>query len=82
MCLWVCDNLRMQCSFNLQIKYPLYSAHSSAKGDSNCSGNRLTCGEKPPFRPIWLCDTGFHRLCLNRFIQSNGWDKQSLSVYK
>ena len=32
MCLWVCDNLRMQCSFNLQIKYPLYSAHSSARG--------------------------------------------------
>ena len=31
MCLWVCDNLRMQCSFSLQIKYPLYSAHSSAK---------------------------------------------------
>ena len=20
--------------------------------------------KKPPFRPIWLCDTGFHRLCL------------------
>ena len=32
MCLWVCDNLRMPCSFNLQIKYPLYSAHSSARG--------------------------------------------------
>ena len=65
MCLWVCDNLRMPCSFNLQIKYPLYSAHSSARGykiplATGCHAER----NKPPFRPIWLCDTGFHRLCL------------------
>lgn len=65
MCLWVCDNLRMQCSFNLQIKYPLYSAHSSARGykvplATGCHAER----KKPPFRPIWLCDTDFHRLCL------------------
>ncbi len=64
MCVWVYDSLRMQCSFNLQIKYPLYSAHSSAKEVQSIVGNRLPCGEKPPFRPIWLCDTGFHRLCL------------------
>ena len=51
--------------FSLQIKYPLYSAHSSARGykvplATGCHAER----KKPPFRPIWLCDTGFHRLCL------------------
>lgn len=51
--------------FSLQIKYPLYSAHSSARGykvplATGCHAER----KNPPFRPIWLCDTGFHRLCL------------------
>ena len=51
--------------FSLQIKYPLYSAHSSARGykvplATGCHAER----KKPPFRPIWLCDTDFHRLCL------------------
>ena len=64
MCLWVCDNLRMPCSFNLQIKYPLYSAHSSARGYKIPLATGCHAEKKPPFRPIWLCDTGFHRLCL------------------
>ena len=49
MCVWVYDSLRMQCSFNLQIKSPLYSAPGSAKEVQSIVGNWLLCGEKPPF---------------------------------
>ena len=57
--------------FSLQIKYPLYSAHSSARGykvplATCCHAER----KKPPFRPIWLCDTDFHRLCLCLYLYS------------
>ncbi len=63
LCLWVCDNLRMQCSFNLQIKYP-FTARITLQGGNKVPSATGCHAEKNPFRPIWLCDTGFHRLCL------------------
>ena len=45
-------------------KIPPLQRAELCKGVHSTFGNRLPCGEKTPFRPIWLCDTGFHRLCL------------------
>ena len=51
-------------TIQLPNKIPPYSAHGSARRVQSIVGSRLPCGGQAPFRPIWLCDTGFHRLCL------------------
>ena len=49
-------------------KNPPYSAHGSARRVQSIVGSRLPCGGQAPFRPIWLCGTGFHRLCLYLYL--------------
>ena len=55
-------------TIQLPNKIPPYSAHSSARRVQSIVGSRLPCGGQAPFRPIWLCGTGFHRLCLYLYL--------------
>lgn len=55
-------------TIQLPNKIPPYSAHSSARRVQSIIGSRLPCGGQAPFRPIWLCGTGFHRLCLYLYL--------------
>ena len=45
-------------------KIPPFTAHNSAKRVTKYLWQPAAMRRKTPFRPIWLCDTGFHRLCL------------------
>lgn len=55
-------------TIQLPNKNPPYSAHGSARRVQSIVGSRLPCGGQAPFRPIWLCGTGFHRLCLYLYL--------------
>ena len=55
-------------TIQLPNKIPPYSAHSSVRRVQSIVGSRLPCGGQAPFRPIWLCGTGFHRLCLYLYL--------------
>ena len=56
----------VQRRFSFQIKTPL-TARTALRVQS-IVGSRLPCGGQAPFRPIWLCGTGFHRLCLYLYL--------------
>ena len=55
-------------TIQLPNKIPPCSAHGSARRVQSIIGSRLPCGGQAPFRPIWLCGTGFHRLCLYLYL--------------
>ncbi len=58
----------VQRRFSFQIKSPLTARTALQGGVQSIVGNRLPCGGQAPFRPIWLCGTGFHRLCLYLYL--------------
>jgi hypothetical protein len=41
----------------------------SEQGNNMYFGSRLSCGESPRRLDPWLCDIGFHRLCLFLYIR-------------
>ena len=56
-------------TIQLPNKIPPYSAHGSARRVQSIVGSRLPRGGQAPFSPIWLCGTGFHRLCLYLYLR-------------
>lgn len=58
----------VQRRFSFQIKSPL-TARTALQGGYKVSlAAGCPCGGQAPFRPIWLCGTGFHRLCLYLYL--------------
>ena len=58
----------VQRRFSFQIKPPLTARTALQGGYKVSSAAGCHAEEGLPFRPIWLCGTGFHRLCLYLYL--------------